>query len=70
MLVRSPGPSVPDPGVKESVEYIDSEVDEYVEAADQNYHGLDYGIVARGYRLDGQPPQARDSEHALGHDRP
>ena len=48
---------------------VDHQVDQHVDEAEQQHDALDHRIVAAQDRIDGQPAEARDGEHALGHHR-
>ena len=45
------------------------QIDQHVDEAEQQHDALDDRIVAAQDRIDGQPAEARDGEHALGHHR-
>ena len=61
-------PSVADPWIEQRVDHVDREVDHDVDEREQQDHGLDRRIVARQHRIDGQPAEARNREHAFGDD--
>ncbi len=57
-----------DPRIDQSVGQVDSEVDQHVEAGENQDHALDDGIVALGNGVHHEPAHAGDVEHRLGDD--
>src|SRR5262249_52117763 len=62
----SAGPSVANAGVDEGIGQVDQQVYKDVNAAEYEDDPLNDGIVTRENRIDGQPADAGNAEHALG----
>src|SRR5262245_6144041 len=61
--------SVADAGVEEDIEDVDEEVQQHVDARDDQDDALDHRIVAPHDGIDGEAADAGKGEDALGHDR-
>src|SRR6266536_1448155 len=57
-----------DPRIQVAVEHVDEEVAAEIERAQHEHARLHDRIVARGDRLEDQPPEPRPREHGLGDD--
>src|SRR5439155_9206947 len=64
---RSVSPLVPYPWVQDDVEDVDHEVDEHVDAGDDEKDALDHRVVAPHDGVYRQAAQAGQREDALGH---
>src|SRR6266508_1939282 len=62
--------SVADAGVEEDIQDVDDQVQEHVDARDDEDHALDHRVVPPDDRVDGEPSDAWQSEDALRHHRP
>src|SRR4029078_4527648 len=61
--------SIADPRINQGIGDIDHQIDQHIDKAEQQYDALDHGIVPTQDRVDRQPAQARNREHAFGHQR-
>src|SRR5438045_1974861 len=62
------GAGTADPRVEVAVEHVDEEVPGEIERAEHQHARLHDRIIARGDRLEDQPPQPRPREHGFRHD--
>ena len=62
--------SVADPRIEEGVADVDQQIDQHVADREHQHDALDHRIVAAQDRIDGQPADAGNGEHGLGHHTP
>src|SRR5262245_6306687 len=71
-MSTAPGPptrSVPDAGIEDDIGQIDDEVEEHVDARDDEDDALNDGIVTAHDRVHGEPAETGHGEDALRHHR-
>jgi len=61
----APAASVADTGVEEDIQEVDHQVEEHIDAGDDEHDALDHGVVAPHDGVDGQPADAGQGEDAL-----